>query len=407
MKKIAIVTVGLFPVPATQGGAVETLVTSLIKQNEIDKKAEFSVYSIFDKVAQEESKKLLQSKIYFIKTPSVIKKADRLIFKIMSAIFPKKDCNQMRYMLQRLHFLIKCKQHILVQKYDNVVFENHPTILMLLKNSHFYKKYKGKIIYHAHNEIDNVYGFSKELKRVDRFFTVSEAISRSICDKWDILPQKCVVLKNCIDTKRFNIEKNEQILVDIRSKYNISEGEKVIVFAGRLVEEKGADILISVFNELNLQNTKLLIMGGISYTLDFRSEYKHKLIELSSNNKNIIFTGYIPYFDIQNYYKMAYLAVFPSVWFEPAGMTILEAMACGLPVITTRMGGIPEYTQNAAILIEKDEKLKENLKNAILNILINPDEANKMGRKSALIASKYSERNYYLQFNKFLFKEEV
>ena len=70
----------------------------------------------------------------------------------------------------------------------------------------------------------------------------------------------------------------------------------------------------------------------------------------------VIFTGYIPHEELPKYYALADLVVLPSTCEEAAGLTVIEAMMMQRPVITTTMGGIPEYTNpECAVLLENDE----------------------------------------------------
>ena len=60
-------------------------------------------------------------------------------------------------------------------------------------------------------------------------------------------------------------------------------------------------------------------------------------------------------------YQLGNIAVLPSMWEEPAGMTMVEAVVSGLPLITTNSGGIPEYiSDDVAVLLDRDENLVDN-----------------------------------------------
>ena len=74
---------------------------------------------------------------------------------------------------------------------------------------------------------------------------------------------------------------------------------------------------------------------------------------------------------------LADLAVFPSIWDEPAGLTMLEAIASGTPLITTNSGGIPEYAKDYnAVLLDVDDNLVNNISDKMKDILINKIESN-------------------------------
>jgi len=88
-EKIAVVTTGYFPVPATRGGAVEALVENLIDENEEEKKLMFHIFSSYDKKAVEFSKKYKNTTFSFIKTPKIIQLLDLMIYFICTKILRK------------------------------------------------------------------------------------------------------------------------------------------------------------------------------------------------------------------------------------------------------------------------------------------------------------------------------
>ena len=145
------------------------------------------------------------------------------------------------------------------------------------------------------------------------------------------------------------------------------------------------------------QNIKLIIIGSTFFanaTSDntFTNELKAKARNL---NNRIIFTGFIPYSNIPNYLKTANVAVIPSVWDDPFPTTVLEAQAMGLPIITTRRGGIPEeVTEENAILLNTDENFVNNLATAILDLYQHPEKRKQMSAAS-LKRSKMFDKDTY------------
>ena len=98
-----------------------------------------------------------------------------------------------------------------------------------------------------------------------------------------------------------------------------------------------------------------------------------KLVE--QNKENIVLTGYIEEEDKISLYKMAEIFVFPSLY-EGFGMPVLEAMACGVPVITSNVSSLPEVAGKAAILVNP---LKvEEMTDAYSKILSNEEFREKM-----------------------------
>ena len=113
----------------------------------------------------------------------------------------------------------------------------------------------------------------------------------------------------------------------------------------------------------------------------------------------VIFTGFIKYDEINKFYALADIAVLPSIWNDPAPLTIVESLVSGLPIITTNSGGIPEYATNgSAIILQNNEKIVQNLSKSIDYLLNNPLELEKMKIKAKDVSKNLTLENYYLGF---------
>ena len=159
---------------------------------------------------------------------------------------------------------------------------------------------------------------------------------------------------------------------------------------------------------IEIPHIKLMVIGGSFYgnvSSDdvFMRNLKAKAEPL---NNRIIFTGFIPYSDMPNYLSMADAAVIPSVWDDPFPTTVLEAQAMGLPIITTRRGGIPEeVTEQNAILLDTDEHFVKNLAAAIFDLYKHPEKRKQMAAAS-LERSKLFDKEIYAK-NFFEALEEI
>lgn len=128
---------------------------------------------------------------------------------------------------------------------------------------------------------------------------------------------------------------------------------------------------------------------------DYLAQIKDKANKMGNN---IVFTNYISHSVLPDYYNVADIVILPSIWEEPAGLTMVEALACGAPVITTRSGGIPEYVGNDAIVIERDKMLIKNLAFSINKVLEDPEVYRRKG--ISRIKNNFSEDNYLERFMK-------
>ena len=107
--------------------------------------------------------------------------------------------------------------------------------------------------------------------------------------------------------------------------------------------------------------------------------------------------------DMPSIYQLSNIAVLPSMWDEPAGMTMVEAVASGLPLITTNSGGIPEYIPNKlAVILNRDDKLVENITENILNLKQNGWEEDQHSLNQ--FRSEMCLRHYYQEFSNIINK---
>lgn len=401
IKNIAMITSGFLPLPATKGGAVENLIMNLVNENEKKQKIKFNIFSIYDEKAVEESKKYKYTEFIFIKTNGFIKVLDKIIFKIAKNILHKKNSQSYRYIMQRLCYLRKVSKYLKQNDYDSVILENHPTQYLALKWNKNYIKYKGRYYYHCHNEFPSTYGCDDIIKKTNKFICVSNYIGNYIKEKVNVDEDHIYVLRNAIDKSKICKKITQEEKTKLKEKLNINPTDKVIIFTGRIVPEKGVLELVEAFNKIKKKNIKLLILGSPLNNLNAITEYQKKVNEICNHNSNIIFTGFVNYDEIYKYYNIADMSVLPSIWNDPAPLTIIESLCSGLPIITTYSGGIPEYTNNkCAILLKRDSKLVDNITNAIDLLVNNQEKLKEMSKESYRFSKKLTVNEYYKDFYK-------
>jgi glycosyltransferase involved in cell wall biosynthesis len=142
---------------------------------------------------------------------------------------------------------------------------------------------------------------------------------------------KLVMIPNGIDVSVIDVVNPRP---GFRDNYAMPS-ERIIVFVGRLVHEKGPDLVLAAFRELLRWNwnLKLLIVGDGPMR-----EYLMELAQWWGIWDKVYFTGRVDDETLYSILKVSDLAILPSRY-EPFGITILEAMAAGLPVITAKVGG--------------------------------------------------------------------
>ncbi len=400
--KLAIITSGFLPVPASKGGAVENLIVNLLNENELNKKNPLNiiVYSDYDEIAKQSSKVYTQSNFVFIKTPKIINFLDKALFFVAKNWLKKTNSQSYRFILKRLYYLNKVSKYLKKYNYDKVLLENHPTQFLALKWRKNYRKYEGRYYYHCHNEFPGLYGCEKIIKETKKFICVSNYISKSLQNYLKLSSEKFVVLKNAINQDKFhqNISKERKGL--LLRKYKIEHDDKVLLFTGRIVPEKGVLELLNALNYVK-GKYKLLIVGASLNSINAKTKYELEVeSKVKSIEKKVVFTGYIDYDKIYELYQLADIAVLPSIWDDPAPLTIIESLTCGLPIITTNSGGIPEYVNNkcAIILDKKNNKFEINLAKSIEKLLNDKEKRMAMKAESLKISKNLTTKKYYNNF---------
>lgn len=387
--KICILLGSGFPVPAVSGGAIETLLEMILEKNQesddntkitiITKKSTHVDYSKYDK-------------INFVFVPCFYIIFEKLYWKIYGLIkkmFRKEIIAPLPRVYER-RFINKN-----IERFDYFVEE---TSLNVFKGLNIPRE---KVIYHLH------YAGEKEIEN-DELFGDLISISNYISQNWIKQTNRCQskthVLKNCIDTDRFS----KSLFVpdsqkdSLKRSLGIRADNRIVLYIGRIVPEKGILELIQAFNCVNHKNVSLLIVGSANFsqkTMTFYEKAVSKAIEES--NKQIISTGFVHNSELYKYHAIADLAVIPSVWQEPAGLVELEFQAAGVPIIATRVGGIPEFVSEECIMVDT-ENLINNLTIAIDDVIDNDIKLKCMRDAGMEFVKEFGKDRYYKELTRIL-----
>lgn len=356
--KIAILTSGILPVPAVQGGAVENLIDFYLEHNNKHKLHDITIYSVYNKkVKKHPALQSIVNHYEYINTNSIW-------FKLRAKFFERKS--RPRYYYYQMEFFLE----LIIQKmkkrsFDLIILENRPGFAIRLS-----EEFNTPIITHIHTNLLYIpsEGNLKIMAAISGFIVVSEFVKKEI-QKIGIHKDIRVVY-NGLDTKIFNPKIANPIN---REELGFKKEDFVAVFWGRLVPDKGIKELLLAFEMIKEhKDIKLLIIGSINFedsknsTNAFSEELQSIAYKL---NRAVSFTGFIPYKEIPRYLATANVAIIPSHINEAFGMTCIEACAMGMPVIATNDGGIPEtLIGQKHILIEKERELPGQIADAILTI---------------------------------------
>ena len=173
--------------------------------------------------------------------------------------------------------------------------------------------------------------------------------------------EKINVVPNGINLTTFDgIERD----YDFRRRYAM-DNEKIILFMGRLVYEKGIQHLIAAMPKIlsGYRDAKLIVAGRGGMIDELRAEVD----ALGIGNK-VYFAGYVNGKDVAKMYKIADVSVFPSTY-EPFGIVALEAMLAGTPVVVSDIGGLNEIVQHRENGMKSYAGNANSLADSILEIL--------------------------------------
>lgn len=239
------------------------------------------------------------------------------------------------------------------------------------------------------------------LRQTARIITVSHANLELMEKLYPKQRYKMTAVHNGIEEYRHKVDHIQKIRLK-KSVFGVGPETGIIFSAGALHPRKGFKFLISAFHNIadKLENTKLVIAGlGPS---------QPELIKLVKNlglEKKVVLLGYRD--DIEDLMQCSDVFVLPSLK-EAFGLVIPEAMQNGLPVIASRVGGIPEIisSEDLGVLIKPGNK--QSLAKALYKLLTNPELMRKLSanglqhwRKfSAAEMARQTEAVYYLALNR-------
>lgn len=181
--------------------------------------------------------------------------------------------------------------------------------------------------------------------------------------------EKIVVIPQPVDLEKFKPqEKNKKFLAEL----GCIEGQPVILFVGRLHRTKGVEFLLYALKRLIQDkevgvSPKILLVGTGE-----RKRAIEELIERLNISRNVIMCGGVPHQELVGYYTAADIFVLPSIpseeWQEQFGMVLVEAMACGKPIISTQSGSIFDVVGDSGVLVQPADfySLYQALKQFIL-----------------------------------------
>ncbi|CAG9620282.1 glycosyltransferase family 4 protein [Sutcliffiella rhizosphaerae] len=310
--KLAIICTEKLPAPSIKGGAIQMMIDGVTPF--LSKLYELTIFSVSDpELPNQES----ANGVTYIR-------------------FPREDYRQL------------VANELFLHQFDVIHICNRPKNVLLYKQS----SPDSKIVLSLHNDMFSLKKLSDEegneiVDAVDTITTVSNYIKETVVKRFPTAKPKIIIVYSGVDLSSYPLRKSKEwfkIRDRFREMYNL-ENKKVILFVGRLSKTKGPHLLIQAMQALvkKHDNLVLLIVGGKWFSDDGMNHYVQSLYTMAKHlGDKVIFTKYIPAERISEAFIGGDMFVCSSQWNEPLARVHYEAMAAGIPLITTNRGGNAE-----------------------------------------------------------------
>ncbi|MDP5276416.1 glycosyltransferase family 4 protein [Chengkuizengella axinellae] len=313
--KIALISTEKLPVPAIRGGAIQIYLNSVASI--IAKKHDVTVISIQDPELQEEE---LRNDVKYVRFPEI-------------------------------HYVEMIKTYIGEQKFDVIHLCNRPNWIQPFSEA----VPQTKFVLSVHNEM-----FSYEkmtdaegqqcVQKVSKIVTVSDFIGSTITNRFPEAKNITRTVYSGVDLHQFQpswsvVGKKTRSMV--RNELDLN-GKKVVLFVGRLSKVKGPHLLLQAIPKIIEKHPDLMMVfiGSKWFGDDNLNNYVRHLYTLGAIfEKHVTFIKFVKPQNIPQLFTMSDLFVCSSQWQEPLARVHYEAMAAGLPLITSNRGGNPEVIE--------------------------------------------------------------
>ncbi len=292
---------------------------------------------------------------------------------VLPAMVPYK---QLRRHLEHLPWVFHCRVireilHRLIKRVrpgDIVWIHNRPEFAVAI--TPLVHRAGGRVVLHLHNShlVDRPERLMKQV-RVDRLIFVSEFLRQQAWSKFPQLGASSVLYNGA----------DESIFYPAKDRRPGPETTTVL-FAGRLVADKGVHVLLDAMKLLEKQGVRLRahIVGSSGFGTGKETDYIRHL--KGNSTASVVFLPYCSGDGLGTLFREADMFCSPSVWEEPFGLVNVEAFACGLPVVSTRGGSSNEiFAHGGGILVERGSAVQ--LASALRLLAENPELRARLGQQ--------------------------
>lgn len=369
--RIAFVTPGSFPIPSPGSSSVEHTVAEMARQ--LQASAGVEVYG--RRFPGQRRRERIDGTSY-IRVP----RGKRSRSASKAASYPTRIVRQLRN-----------------KPYRVIQVENRPWLAYYLK-----KKLPAAVIWLSLHSLTFI---SPERTGGNRLFRWLDAMDRIVVNSFYLreelvklyphLEQKLLVNHLGVNPGQFisrweaeeDVKRQDQLM-----KLGLS-GKRIVLYVGRLIPLKGVHHLLNAMPGIisRVPDAMLIVVGGAFYGSNRETPYVRKLKQLARQTPgHVRFVPFVPHDRIQNWFRMADVAVVPTPGREAFGLVNVEAMAAGVPVVACAAGGIVEVVAHGDTgFLVPPEGLEPGLADAVANVLADKELQEKLGAGSLLRVRDY------------------